>query len=515
MNDNLCELADLYISDDLSEIQLTELENILRDDEQSRLDFLAHLEVHAGLAWEHRGDIPWGGRSSTPLPAIAVFRRLAFPIAALIALMTVVTTLIFRTSAPSSDALATISASLHGQWSDGVEVTVGTDLESGIYELQTGLIELETSTGTTLLLEGPGSLQLKDKLHARLISGNLVVRMPKGKSGFVVDMPTMKVTDLGTEFGVSVSADGESRVQVYDGKVLAESGDLNQEELGAGQTLLSSADGSMMPAKFIEERFIRTFPPVIPGYRPGGLLYSESKISSIDAAPATIPVVADGNLDEWGYSVKFEAACEPPYDSTYFIEGMMAYDAENLYLAARVGDPAPMKNAARPGFEFAGGSVIVRLAADRALGWPLKGSTENARSPRPLPDSVNEKIASIVMWYDAKTSQPQIQFHYGFGSQGIETNPSGWNGAFRKDADGNGYTLEYIIPWRLLNCAEDPPRAGDSLAGLWMAHWSDKQGRVCRGQLVDLTNPDTDTTSGTPPYMYFQKGSTWGRINYK
>lgn len=78
---------------------------------------------------------------------------------------------------------------------------------------------------------------------------------------------------LGTEFGVSVSPNGESRVQVYDGKVRAESSGSDQKELGAGETLLCSSDDVMRPAQFSENRFIRTFPPSEVD-RLGGPLYT-------------------------------------------------------------------------------------------------------------------------------------------------------------------------------------------------------------------------------------------------
>jgi hypothetical protein len=193
---------------------------------------------------------------------------------------------------------------------------------------------------------------------------------------------------------------------------------------------------------------------------------------------------------------------------------MMMHDAGHLYLAAHVGDPHPMCNAARPGAEFAGGSVIVRLCTDRSSGWPLKGSTHNARSASPLPDSLNEKVTSIVMWHDAKSGLAQIALYDSFDLRSRKSVPATWSGAFRKDKDGNGYTLEYKIPWSLLHCADDPPRAGDQLAGLWMTHWSDEEGRVCRGQLVDVTNPDPNTTNGIAPYVFFQNGSCWGKVNF-
>ena len=89
-----------------------------------------------------------------------------------------------------------------------------------------------------------------------------------------------------------------------------------------------------------------------------------------------------------------------------------------------------------------------------------------------------------------KTSQEQqakIRFHHGLDEHKKVLNPTEFKGAFRKDKDGLGYTLEYAIPWKLLNCAERPPQAGETHAALWMVHWSDENGRTCRGQLVVKT----------------------------
>ncbi len=509
MNEDLRELADGYISDSLTDAEMAVLESRLSSDENARLEFLAYLEVHAGLGWHHRGTEQQIHLRNEPKIHTVDFRRHLLPIAAAIALLGF---LFFRPA--TDDTIVVVKASLHGQWADGIEVGTGSKLNAGRWELQSGLIELETGTGTTLLLEGPASIELNDKLHARLISGNLVVRMPKGKSGFVVDMPRMKITDLGTEFGVSVSADGESRVQVYDGKVSAESNGTARKELGAGETMLCSLNGEMKPAKFNADRFIRTFPPVKPGFQAGGPLYNKSTLESVNVAPAVRSVTIDGDLSEWNPAGLFRTACEAPYDVAYFVEGMMMYDADHLYLAAHVGDPAPMKNAARPGMEFAGGSIIVRLSSDRTLGWPLHGTNDNSRSESPSLDSINERISNIILWHDASSGEAQLQLAYGFDFHGEKKNPPGWSGTFRKDANGRGYTLEYKIPWALLNCSDDPPRAGDTLAGLWMAHWSDEEGRVCRGQLVDVTNHETARTSGLAPYIFFQNGPCWGKVNY-
>ena len=164
------------------------------------------------------------------------------------------------------------------------------------------------------------------------------------------------------------------------------------------------------------------------------------------------------------------------------------------------------------------GSVIVRVSTDRKLGWPLKGTTANANSKdpkkRPLPDSLSDRVVSIILSHDARTNEPRIRLQYGFNFRVNESNPSGWRGAIRKDADGRGYTLEYAIPWRLLHCERDPPRAGDVMAALWMVHWSDADGRLCRGQLVEVTNPQARSQRGAAPPTFFQDGTTWGRAVY-
>jgi len=67
---------------------------------------------------------------------------------------------------------------------------------------------------------------------------------------------------------------------------------------------------------------------------------------------------------------------------------------------------------------------------------------------------------------------------------GLKVNPPGYQGAYRKDADGRGYTLEYSIPWSLLNAADDPPRAGDELAAMWLVHSGDPAGLKWQGQMI-------------------------------
>ena len=70
--------------------------------------------------------------------------------------------------------------------------------------------------------------------------------------------------------------------------------------------------------------------------------------------------------------------------------------------------------------------------------------------------------------------------------------------------------LEYAIPWRLLNAADDPPRSGDVLAAAWQVHWSDESGRLWRDQMVEIRN-----RREPPRIMVWERAATWGRVEFR
>ena len=108
----------------------------------------------------------------------------------------------------------------------------------------------------------------------------------------------------------------------------------------------------------------------------------------------------------------------------------------------------------------------VRISTSRELGWPLQG-----RSPLDAeamqkgfgrrPQDVSENLVHLTMWYHRPTSAACLMLQYGLDLHRDVVNPSGAQGAFRKDSDGQGYTLEYAIPWSLLRGAAAPTRRRD------------------------------------------------------
>jgi hypothetical protein len=92
----------------------------------------------------------------------------------------------------------------------------------------------------------------------------------------------------------------------------------------------------------------------------------------------------------------------------------------------------------------------------------------------------------------------------------IAVNPSGFRGGFAPSPGGRGYTLEYAIPWRLLNSDRDPPRPGDTLAAAWQVSFSDEDGRLWRDQIVELRN-----TAELARIFIWERAATWGRAEYQ
>jgi hypothetical protein len=198
----------------------------------------------------------------------------------------------------------------------------------------------------------------------------------------------------------------------------------------------------------------------------------------------------------------------------------MRYDRQFLYLAAHIGDPAPMRNVIDPATDgesgWRGGGLQVRLATDPALGWPVDANAPNYyqfRRIQPdaarLANATSDHLAHLTMWHHAPGARNCLYVAYGMDFHGSVVNPPGFRAAFRKDTDGRGYTLEYAIPWTLLN-APRVPEPNDTLAMSWTVHWSDEGGRLWRSQLVELRNASEPVRIHT-----WERAATWGRAVFR
>ena len=435
-------------------------------------------------------------------------------------------------SSNSSNSLASIAqiVSTRGTQAarDDKSYTPGQDLTAGIIALSAGTMELLFNNGVKMIFEGPGELNLVNPMHAVLTGGQVVVQVSENAHGFRLETPVADVIDLGTEFAAKVSADLVTDVQVFDGKVVttskAASSSGYPQQINAGKALRfdpakGSAPGSLA---YAPDRFIRKLPVSAPIEHVSSreFPFNRARFEEIVVLPTNSVPVIDGDLSDWSADGAFRSEREGPDSGVYHIEGRMRYDKDFLYVAAHIGDPYPMRNivdpATDPEFAWRGGGLQIRLAADTDLGWPVEAHSPAYFKLRNLPAdpaqiamASDERFAHFTMWHYAPEGRDCLFLEYGMDFHSGVANPPGYRGSMRQDADGTGYTLEYAIPWTLLN-APHPPAPGDTLAMSWTAHWSDESGRVWTGELAEIRN------ASEPPRIFtWERAVTWGRAVFK
>ena len=538
----LNELIDAWRDGVLTEATAGELSQLLRDSDGARRVFRAESQMHGLLhlavmaaavekaanqgAWLTHPAAAGGVGRPRRLGAHITSRRLLLAGAGVLVLSLVAASVWLHVVPPQPKPpkfFATLTRATDCVWDGPARPQPGDRLAAGGLSLHKGTAEIKMVSGVDLLLEAPADMELVDAGNSALRAGRLVVRVPATARGYAVDTPKARVVDLGTEFGVSVEPDRETVVQVFAGTVVAElkSPDLSgkrSRRLAAGETAHIDASGAveLQRVTFSPERFLRTFST--PSVHEGDELipFRPSEVPSLGVVSAPGRVTVDGDLSDWDLSGRFGARCAEPFAESCYVHGSMMYDRQYLYVAAKVGDPMPMRNVIDPNTDpwsaWMGGSVQLRLSTDRAFGWPVNAVKPSCRQGEPNPQDTSGRIIHLTLWYFQPREQPCLEIRYGMNLDRGVVNPPGWRGAFRKAPDGKGYTVECAIPWTLLGAGSDPPRPGDELGLSWTVNWSDASGKRWKGQLVEIKNPPYATRGKELTHMYAE---TWGKAIYR
>lgn len=157
-----------------------------------------------------------------------------------------------RAAAP----FAALAAATNARWSDpNVELTLrGGELPPGALQLEAGVAEFAFAGGATAVIEGPAVFEpiAADRLLLR--SGRALGRCGNAAAKLIIVTPNAVVTDLGTEFGVTVGADQQTRVAVLKGAVELDAGK-HPQRLSAGEAVTVDAHGRTVPADFVIAEF--------------------------------------------------------------------------------------------------------------------------------------------------------------------------------------------------------------------------------------------------------------------
>ncbi|MGJ8640748.1 MAG: LamG-like jellyroll fold domain-containing protein [Opitutaceae bacterium] len=255
-------LVERLKDDALSESEIAEIKEIIRDQPNARRRLVELLYVSAGL-WDVLNRESSTQEAETPKRSPKLIRfgaAIGLAAAAALAIYLGVTGLNRGSVDRPAPVLAEEEQVQHVAvvtqisdvlWGDDTTLSVnrikrGLPLGPGVIELDRGLVQIDFYSGASVILEGPAKLALENADLGRLWHGNLRANVPVPARGFRIETDGFDIVDLGTEFGLSVSEDGTSEVHVIDGEVEVhgKEGEVIPEKLLiAGEALALAKDG--------------------------------------------------------------------------------------------------------------------------------------------------------------------------------------------------------------------------------------------------------------------------------
>ena len=156
----------------------------------------------------------------------------------------------------TSRGVAMVTRLIDVSWEEGQSVLeVGDALPPGRLAFKTGFAQVEFFCGATLIIEGPADLDIQSETLARVRKGRLRAQVPPAARGFSLEVEDMKVVDLGTDFGLSVSEAG-ANVQVFDGEVELQPAKNKKQLLTAGQGMMRTPAGLFEKSKVTPKRYL-------------------------------------------------------------------------------------------------------------------------------------------------------------------------------------------------------------------------------------------------------------------
>jgi len=204
--------------------------------------------------------------------------------------------------------------------------------------------------------------------------------------------------------------------------------------------------------------------------------------------------IIDGKLDDWDLSYM-----EPAYGTEQTagkknIEWAVMYDADALYLAAKIslpGRPYINEATAIEGYWW-GDCLQVRLSSDPTMPYPIQKDGSKT----------SDRVSHIGIWKNTNTEECFVHLAYGtYLDLGSEVNPQGSKVAVLTEGTSE-YTIEVKLPWSSLHVpgGKNPFKSGDKTAFIVETKWSDLG--FPAGFRV---NPGT---------FAFQNPQTWGQLEF-
>ena len=194
--------------------------DVIRDAEL-RAQYVDQMWLHAALQAERETLVEL--IDEAPIAEEKIVRRwpVAIWAAAVAACVTLaVSAVAFGKGTLFARPVATLVQADNCKWAGSeLPTAVNSKLGIGRLALVEGIATLKFKSGATVTIEAPTTLEILTAMHCRLVEGTLTAEVPEPAHGFTIDTPDIKVVDLGTKFGVTTAATGNSQVRVFEGEV--------------------------------------------------------------------------------------------------------------------------------------------------------------------------------------------------------------------------------------------------------------------------------------------------------
>lgn len=231
--DQIHRLAIRQLAGDLSEADRSELVALLKASRQARRIYLEHMQDTVSLRWMLSGP-------SSRKAALAVAQDEAQPVfltrgragmmtavaagiacvAAGLSWLSPASDRAVRSSPTPSSAVAMVTGVSRLIWSGDAapsrlsRVRVGQE-----FEFREGTLTLAFYSGAEVKIFGPAKFSISSPKSILCSHGRVTTRVEESGKGFTIDTPKARIVDLGTEFGVDISEEGDTQVVVFQGSV--------------------------------------------------------------------------------------------------------------------------------------------------------------------------------------------------------------------------------------------------------------------------------------------------------
>lgn len=207
----------------LDESEMTKLDERLREDADFRQLYRARVRMESNLLsvyqLEEKAITP-PVITNTKTRNLRSFWYMAAGAGIAATLILSFLTLFQEAKTPIIPAVAKIEVESEASWAGMLPFTANGDLGAGEIYLKTGVAEIRFVSGVRVSLEAPARLDVINPMRCRLIEGNIIVEVPDGAEGFIVDTPEGHAVDYGTNFAVTVNNENQtSKFVVINGEI--------------------------------------------------------------------------------------------------------------------------------------------------------------------------------------------------------------------------------------------------------------------------------------------------------